>query len=84
MALDFPNAPSVGEQFTSNGRTWIWDGTVWNTVTTAIVSGPTGPAGSNGYVGADGAAGATGPTGPAGSGGSGSTAEIIHSFAMIG
>src|SRR5215475_2226271 len=27
MALDFPNAPTVGQQYTSGGVTWQWDGT---------------------------------------------------------
>jgi len=29
MPIDFPNSPSVNDQFTSGGRTWIWDGSVW-------------------------------------------------------
>jgi hypothetical protein len=29
MAIDFPNAPTVGQTFTSSGQTWTWDGTVW-------------------------------------------------------
>lgn len=29
-AINFPSAPSVNDQFTAAGRTWIWDGTVWN------------------------------------------------------
>lgn len=32
MALDFPNAPNVNDTFTSNGRSWKWDGTVWDLV----------------------------------------------------
>ena len=36
MALDFPSSPGVGQQFTSGGVTWIWDGTKW----TAQGSGP--------------------------------------------
>lgn len=30
MALNFPDSPTVNQEFTSNGRTWIWDGYVWN------------------------------------------------------
>jgi hypothetical protein len=61
MPIDFPNSPSVNDTFTSGGTTWIWTGTVWNTVTTAVgATGPTGP------TGATGATGGTGPTGPAG------------------
>jgi hypothetical protein len=29
MAMDFPNSPTVGQIFTSNGTSWEWDGTVW-------------------------------------------------------
>ena len=28
-AVDFPNSPSVNDEFTSGTRTWIWDGSVW-------------------------------------------------------
>jgi hypothetical protein len=43
-AIDFPNSPSVNDTFTASGRTWQWDGTVWNMVA-ATVTGPTGPTG---------------------------------------
>ena len=29
MALDFPSTPNVGDQFTSGGVIWIWDGAKW-------------------------------------------------------
>lgn len=29
MAIDFPNSPSSGDTYTVNGKTWIWDGSVW-------------------------------------------------------
>jgi hypothetical protein len=29
-AINFPNSPSVNDEFTASGRTWIYDGTVWN------------------------------------------------------
>jgi hypothetical protein len=29
MAVDFPNSPSVNDEFTSGARTWIWSGSVW-------------------------------------------------------
>ena len=27
--IDFPNSPTVGQQFTAAGVTWVWDGTKW-------------------------------------------------------
>ena len=29
MAIDFPDSPSVGDQFVASGKTYQWDGTVW-------------------------------------------------------
>lgn len=43
-AIDFPNSPIVDDIFTANGRTWKYDGFLWNTVETASIVGPTGPA----------------------------------------
>ena len=28
-AIDFPDNPTIGDVFQSNGKAWIWDGTVW-------------------------------------------------------
>jgi hypothetical protein len=30
MAMDFPASPSVGQIFTVDAKTWLWDGTSWN------------------------------------------------------
>jgi hypothetical protein len=30
MAIDFPNSPSVGQQFSVGGTKWIWTGAVWD------------------------------------------------------
>lgn len=49
-AIDFPNTPTVGQQFTSGNTTWQWDGISWNTIRTPIV----GPTGATGPTGADG------------------------------
>ena len=37
MAMDFPDSPTIGDTFSSNGRTWEWDGTVWGSVTPSTV-----------------------------------------------
>lgn len=29
-AIDFPSNPTVNDEFTVAGRTWIWDGATWN------------------------------------------------------
>lgn len=29
MAIDFPNSPTTNQIFTSGGKTWVYDGTVW-------------------------------------------------------
>ena len=30
MAINFPDTPTTGDEFTAAGRTWVWDGTTWN------------------------------------------------------
>lgn len=29
MAVNFPDSPSINDEFTSGARTWIWNGSVW-------------------------------------------------------
>jgi hypothetical protein len=42
-ALDFPTSPSTNQIFTSNGKTWKYDGTAWRTLNvTGITGGGTG------------------------------------------
>jgi hypothetical protein len=42
-ALDFPTSPTVGQVYTANGGSWVWDGTVWaGGNITPITSGGTG------------------------------------------
>lgn len=42
-ALNFPTSPTLNQVFTSNGKSWRWDGTAWKTFnTTSISSGGTG------------------------------------------
>jgi len=61
-AIDFPNSPTLNEEFTVGSRTWKWTGSVWQTVTTQVV-GETGPEGPEGPQGPE---GPEGPQGPAG------------------
>lgn len=35
MAIDFPDAPNVNDEYTVGSRTWKWNGTVWETVPAA-------------------------------------------------
>jgi hypothetical protein len=58
-AIDFPNSPSLNQEFSAGGNTWRWTGTVWATV--KIV--PTGPTGAQGIQGPTGPTGSTGPQG---------------------
>jgi len=67
-AIDFPNSPSINQEFSAGGNTWRWTGTVWATVKIT----PTGPTGAQGIQGP------TGPTGATGAQGQGLT--ILGSF----
>jgi hypothetical protein len=48
MAIDFPDSPSVDQQYTVGERTWTWNGTYWafsiNATFTASDSAPADPA----------------------------------------
>lgn len=37
--INFPDSPQTNDEFTAGDRTWIWDGTVWNSKETEIVIG---------------------------------------------
>jgi len=39
MALDFPTSPSTNQIFTSNGKTWKYDGTAWRTLNVIGITG---------------------------------------------
>jgi hypothetical protein len=58
-AIDFPNSPSLNQEFSAGGNTWRWTGTVWATVK-ITPTGPTGPQGIQGVTGPTGATGAQG------------------------
>jgi len=36
-ALDFPSSPSIGQVYTANGKSWLWDGVSWNNVAPASI-----------------------------------------------
>jgi collagen type VII alpha len=87
-ALDFPNSPVEGQKFIASGKSWIWNGTVWE-VFGAISVGPVGPTGpvstTPGPTGPTGSIGFTGPTGPTGpSGRDGSGVTILGTLANTG
>ena len=76
MPIDFPNSPTLNEQFTAAGKTWEWNGTAWDAVTETPI-GATGASGIQGATGATGI-GATGATGPQGDPGGATGATGIH------
>jgi len=43
MAIDFPNAPATNATYTVGNKTWIYDGTTWNTYNTTSFSAETLP-----------------------------------------
>lgn len=42
MALDFPNNPAIGAEFTGGGFTWVWTGSGWDKVAASGGGGGTG------------------------------------------
>jgi hypothetical protein len=61
--LDFPNSPSLNDEYVFNGKTYIWNGVNWSNVS----SGFTGSFGFTGSRGFTGSIGFTGSVGFAGS-----------------
>lgn len=43
MAIDYPNSPATNDTFTVGNKTWIYDGTTWNTYSTTTFSAETLP-----------------------------------------
>lgn len=59
-AIDFPDTPTLNDQFSDGVSTWVWTGVAWDLIVSPVVgaTGPTGPSGADSVV-----AGPTGPTG---------------------
>jgi hypothetical protein len=57
--MDFPDSPTVGQEFTVDTRTWIWTGISWDAEGTILSPGPQGPPGEPGATGPGVAAGGT-------------------------
>jgi len=72
MSLSFPTGPTNGQQVTTGGRTYQWNGQAWTLVGSGI-AGPTGVTGPGGATGPTGVAGSSGPTGSTGATGAAST-----------
>ena len=64
MPIDFPTSPTLNQTYTFGGRTWSWNGSAWDNITTTF--GPQGTSGSQGIQGAQGIQGLTGVQGSAG------------------
>ena len=67
MALiNFPTSPSLNDEYTFEGRTWLWNGSGWEIKALVAPPGATGPTGATGPVGATGATGVAGADGATG------------------
>lgn len=64
MSINWPDAPTEGQQYTFNGTLYIFTSGGWNVFGTIGPTGPTGPSGSTGPAGTASGTGATGATGP--------------------
>ena len=38
MAISFPASPTVGQTYVYNSRTWTWNGSLWNKITTSLTT----------------------------------------------
>ena len=45
MPIDFPNSPTLNQTYTYSGKTWIWNGTSWQSQTSTTASSATNLAG---------------------------------------
>ena len=91
MAIDFPDNPTVNQEFTVGTTTWYWTGSVWRLLVAQGIQGdlgPTGPTGPQGVVGptgptgpvstVPGPTGSTGPTGPENANLDGGAANTVY------
>lgn len=46
MAIDFPNSPTNGQEYSSGSVTWTYDGTAWNLKSTAATTNDSMPIGA--------------------------------------
>lgn len=46
MAIDFPNSPTNGQEFTSGGTSWVYDGTKWSIKQATSYSNDSAPVGT--------------------------------------
>ena len=35
MAINFPDSPSLNDEYTAGGRTWVWNGSSWDSLPTS-------------------------------------------------
>lgn len=90
-ALDFPSSPILDQIFTSNDKTFVWDGQSWSSSTSAGGGGTgytgsigyTGSAGADGTIGVDGYTGSAGSNGYTGSAGSITNGEVVSNTATL-
>jgi hypothetical protein len=40
MSINFPSSPSVNDEYTFGGKTWIWTGSKWNFIQESILPDP--------------------------------------------
>lgn len=70
MAIDFPNSPAPGDNYTVGAKTWTFTDGKWalnvDSLGVTGATGPTGPTGPQGVSGASGVSGVIGATGPSG------------------
>ena len=57
MAINFPDSPSLNDYHVASGRTWKWNGTVWERIPAAGAQGVQGAQGAQGAPGAQGSQG---------------------------